>query len=344
MRNQANPARPAVGIVGAARMGLALAHQIALNGFDVVLLTTMEDRAKELRETRRFPAILPELERMHDRVQITTDPRDIAEKSTLIFITISDYLFTKVLDLLGEHLDGAHFIVHATHSLYGEELRRSSQLIEEYTCVKQIGVLAGPMHMSELLDAKPNVALVASEFPEVSARARQVLGNGHIHIYEANDVRGVEYAAALHQVVALAIGMADGLELGSATHAAFVAAGLKEITRVGVEHGGQSDSFYGLVGIGRIVDALQRGEPNYSLGLELVRTANRDETLAQAALEAKGPEVVAQLMAWAKSNGVSLPFTEAIDQILRGEAAAEEKLRGLMLQSELFAQIGHVTL
>lgn len=344
MRSPTKKSRPAVGIVGAARMGLALAHQIALNGSDVILLTTLEDRAKQLREDGCVPDVLPELKKMHPRVQVTTDPQDIADKTTLIFITISDYLLTKVLDLLGEHLDGAHFIVHATHSLYGEELLCSSQLIESYTCVKQIGALAGPMHMSELLEKKPNVALIGSEFAEVIERARKVLGASYFHLYGSSDIRGVEYAAALHQVVALAIGMADGLDLGSATHAAFVAAGLSEITRVGVERGAKADSFYGLVGVGRLVDALQRGEPNYSLGLELMRTKDREKTMSEASVEAKGPEVVGQLMAWSKMHGVELPFTGALAKILAGEEDAEQQLRGLLLQRELFAQMSSVPL
>lgn len=343
MTSSENYSRRAVGVVGAARMGVALAHQIALNGFDVVLLTTMEDRAKELRETGTIASILPELKQISDRVTITTDPQLIGERTTLIFVTISDYLLTKVLENLGDHLNGAHFIVHATHSLYGETLQRTSELIESYTCVKQIGVLAGPMHMSELLERKPNVALVGSEFPEVVTRARQTLSTGHFHIYGSSDIRGVEYAAALHQVVALAIGMADGLELGSATHAAFVPAGLQEIARVGVEQGAQVNSFYSLVGVGRIVDALHRGEPNYSHGLVWMRDG-REEAMKVASLEAKGPEVVRQLMAWAQGNGVSLPFTEAIASILDGTVDAEETLRALLLQSDLFAQSGAISL
>lgn len=332
--------RRAVGVVGAARMGLALAHQLALNGHDVYLLTTMADRAQELRETRRVAAILPELEAMHPRVHVTTDAEDVAKHTTLIFVTISDYLLSKVLDLLGDHLDGAHMIVHATHSLYGEELQRASELVAEATCVKQIGALAGPMHMSELLDQKPNVALVGSEFPEVIARARDVLETGYFHIYGSSDIRGVEYAAALHQVIALAIGLADGLALGSATHAAFVAAGLNEIARVGVERGATKDSFYGLVGVGRIVDALQRGESNYSLGLALARATDRAAVMAEAAVDAKGPEVVELLLAWAQSHGVSLPFTEAVGRILHGTSAPEAELRALMHRAELFSQVG----
>lgn len=331
------PPRKAIGVVGAARVGLALSHQIALNGYDVVLLTTIEDRMRELRETRRVQAILPELDRMNDRVHITMDPEEIAQKCTLIFVTISDYLLNSVARFLGQHLDGAHMIVHATHSLYGDTLQRGSEVLEESTCVKQLGVLAGPIHMSELLASKPNVALVASEFPGVIDAAREALVNDAFHIYASSDVRGVEYAAALHQIVALAIGMADGLELGSATHSAFAAAGLFEIRRIGAANAAQSDSFYGVVGIGRIVDALQRGGPNYSLGLTLARTKDLQETLREAPVESKGPDVVAQLMGWADDKGVTLPFTSTIARILDG-ADMETELRGLMLREELFTQ------
>lgn len=328
--------RLAIGVVGAARVGLALSHQIALNGYDVILLTTIEERMHEVRATRRVPSVLPELEQLHARVHITMDPQEIANNCTLLFVTISDYLLNHVAELLGQHLDGAHMIVHATHSLYGDILQRGSQVLEENTCVKQIGVLAGPIHMSELLASKPNVALVASEFPGVIERARKALANDVFHLYASADVRGVEYAAALHQIVALAIGMADGLHLGSATHAAFAAAGLSEISRIGVTQGAQPDSFYGVVGVGRIVDALQRGGPNYSLGVVLADAPDRARALKEAPLESKGPEVVAQLMAWAEHNGMSLPFTSSIARILKG-ADMEEELRALMLKQELFA-------
>lgn len=339
MGTRAQTPRNAVGIVGAARMGLTLAHQIAANGHDVVLLTTMEERATELRETGTVAAILPELAQMHERVLVTTDPQVLGERTTLIFVTISDFLLTRVLELLGDHLDGAHLIVHATHSLYGTELQRSSELIEALTCVKQVGVLAGPLHMNEILLEKPNVALVGSEFPEVVRRVREVLGTEHIQIYGTPDIRGVEFAAALHQVVILAIGMVDGCELGSATHAAYVAAGLQEIMRVGVALGAQEDSFYGLVGVGRIVDALQSGgdDANYRVGHAFVRAKNPATVLKKAPPEAKSLEVIDQLVAWSATHGVELVFVTSIAAILAREVDAATKLRDMLRQPEAFA-------
>lgn len=333
----------AIGVVGAARVGLALAHQIARNGHDVILFTTLDGRMRELQETRRAKSILPELKKLHPRVHITMDPEAIASRCTLIFVTISEHLLTQVLGLLGPFLDGAHQIVHGTHSLYGETLTRSSQLIEETTPVKQLGVLAGPIHTTELIAEKPIIGVVGSEFPDVITATKKVLDCQHVQLHASNDVPGIEYAAALHQIVTLTIGMVDGLGLSSGVHAGLVAAGLYEISRIGTLHGAQRHSFYGLSGVGRIVDSLKRGGANYRLGLELAQSKNIAETLANAPVESKGPEIVRALLQWSRSRGVELPFTEMIAKILDDDADIETTLRRLMQQDELFSYMGPVT-
>lgn len=332
--------RTSVAVVGAGRMGLALAHQIASGGQDVVLLTTIAQRAATLRQHRRLKSVIPELSKLHERVDVTTDPNDVGSRCTLIFITISESLLSGVLEALGDALDGAHIVIHATHSLYGDRLKRASELIEELTCVKQIGVLAGPMHVRELLSGKPNAAVVASEFPAVIARAQRTIGSENFRIYGSEDIRGIEFAAALHQVVALAIGLVDGLQLGSASHASLVAAGLQEISSVGEMLGAKRDSFYGLVGVGRLVDALQRGEANYDLGIALARANDIEEVLENAPPEAKSVEVVQQLRRWAQDYGVNLTLVEGLSTLLAGELSAEAMLRQLMSGPELF----HTTL
>lgn len=330
--------RTAIGVVGAARMGIALAHQMAHQGHEVILFTTLPERAQALSAGGSLPEIIPELTSFTHRAEVTTDPAYFARRTTIVFMTTSDYLLTRILAVLGDHLDGAHILVHATHSLYGESLTRASELVEAYTCVKQIGALAGPLHVSELLAGSPNVALVGSEFPEVIVRTQAALETPNFHIYGSNDIRGVEYAAALHQVVALATGLAAGAELGSATHSALVAAGLQEIARVGVACGASRESFYGVVGVGRLVDALARGEANYDLGIALARSSSPEATLQAAPIEAKGPEIVDLLLTWAEANGMSLPFTEAVQRVLRGEQTADAACREVMNRSDLFAQ------
>lgn len=334
-----NTKRTAIGVVGSARMGVALSHTLASAGHDVVLFTTLEDRARALREEGTLPEIVPELEKFHPGVKVTTSAQVLAEQTTFVFVTLSDYYLERVLDVLGDWLDASHIVVHATHSLYGDELKRASELIETLTCVKQIGALAGPIHVSGMLAKNPNVAMVGSEFPEIISRTRTILSGSHFHVHGTTDIRGVEFAAALHQVVALGAGLADGVELGSATHSALVAAGLNEMSRIGVAFGAAKESFYGLVGVGRLVDALQRGEPNYELGRALARAINREEVITKFQVEAKSPEIIERVLAWAAANGMSLPFVEAIGRVTRGQSKAEDECRSLMTMSQLFIQM-----
>lgn len=328
--------RQGVGVVGAGRTGIALAHRIAETGRKVYLLTSIPRRAQVLEKERVVKSVLPELPELHSNVRVTVDPAQLADRCTHVFLTVSDAYFRRLLDPLGEHLDGAHRIVHAVHSLHGRKLRRTSQMIHQVTSVRQIGVLAGPLHVGEMLRGRPNSAVIASEFPALIDETRDVLDGTNLAITGNADFHGVELAASLHQIVTLAIGIADGLELGSAAHATLASAGLEEIAMLGERLGASYRTFYGVAGMGRLVDALNRGDSNYELGRSIGSSESVAEALAGAAPEAKSPEVVRHLSSWADENGVSLPFTRALNTIFNGESRPEDGLR-LMLREPGYA-------
>jgi glycerol-3-phosphate dehydrogenase (NAD(P)+) len=317
-------------------MGVALAHRIASSGYDVYLLTSIPQRAKALEENRQLKSIVPELKELHYRVRVTTDSSDIANHCTTIFLTVSDAYFRRLLDPLGKHLDGAHRIVHAVHNLYGRSLKRTSDMIQSLTSVKQIGVIAGPIHVSELLAGMPNAAVIASEFPSLIADSQQILSDGNLMIQEQKDLFGVELAAALQQVVTLAIGISDGLELGAATHSALATTGIAEVALVGEHLGANPRTFFGVAGLGRLVDALRRGEPNYELGMEIAQSDSIGDTLAEAPPEAKAVEIVRQVVAWTEDSGIALPMTHGLAEIFDG-ADREPVLRRLMRDKGLFS-------
>lgn len=322
--------RPSIGVVGAGRFGLALAEIAAQNGHHAVLYTSLAPRAEELRRERRLPDVLPELERLHPSVDIATDPREVAEQCTLMLLTVSTEYFLRVLPPLGAALDGAHHVVHAVHTLEGDRLLRVSDLIRNHSPVRQVGVIAGPTHVSELLSRKPNAAVVGSAFPAVIRGVQRALGRDNLRIYSNPDVRGVELAAALGQIIAIAVGVADGLELGAATHATLLTRGLNEIARLGRLLGATESTFSGLAGLGRLVDALRRGEPNYQLGLDIARATDVATVVEAAPPEAQGLHVVRQVALWARENGISAPAAHALMEIMNGEVTPEDGMRRLM--------------
>jgi len=322
--------RPSVGIVGAGRFGLALAEIIARNGHDVVLYTSLSERAKRLRETRRCEPVLPELEGLNERVTIATDPHVIASRCTLIVVTVSTEYFMKVLQPVGEALDGAHQLVHAVHTLVDTDLRRVSTLVQRHSCVRQLGVIAGPTHVSELLSGMPNAAVVGSAFPAVIRSCQHYLSRENFRIYGNPDLRGVELAAALGQVVAIAVGLADGLQLGAATHATLLTRGMNEMARLGARLGATEKTFSGLAGVGRLVDAVRRGEPNYQIGVEMATSNDPAGVAENAPPEAQGLDVIRRADAYAKSSDVSLPIVGALARVICNEWSASDAMIALM--------------
>lgn len=323
--------RPAVGVVGAGRFGLALAEIAARNGHNVVLYTSLPERAEVIARDRAYPPVLPELERLDGRVEVTTDPARLAARCALVLLTSSPEYLTRAWIPVGEALDGAHFVVHAVHMIDGADLARTSDMIQRHSCVKQIGVIAGPTHVSELLSERPNAAVVGTAFPGVALATQRALARHNFTIRRDPDMRAVELAAALGQIVAIAVGLGDGLGLGAAAHATLLTAGLTEVARVGGSFGASQQTFFGLAGVGRLVDAVERGEPNYQFGREFARNgADRAALLESALPEAQGVAVIRSMANWSREHGHRFEFADTLTRIFDGSVELEAAVRGLV--------------
>lgn len=318
--------RTRIGVVGAGAFGLALSHRVASGGHAPLLFTTIEERADALRSSRRLPEILPELKGLHEGVEITTDPAELAAACDLLILTSSSEFFDQVMTPVGEHLDGAHQVIHAHHTLNGPTLRTTSERIRDLSCVLQIGCLAGPIHVVGLLEGRPNAAVIGSAYPGIRRAVREVLGSRTFRVFNKHDILGVEVAAALGTVIALAVGIGDELDLGAATHATLLTAGLREFTHVGVHLGANAETFMGLAGVGRLVDALRRGGPNYQAGRAIAATEDLQEALATLSPDALCIDVLANLRAWSIEQHVDLPLVETLTRIVEGEASAAAAL------------------
>lgn len=326
--------RPAVGIVGATRFGLCLAEIAARNGHDVVLFTSIAQRASTLKRTRRLANKLPELDALHANIHITTDPQELADRCTLIVCTMGREYIGRVMDQVSDTLDGAHFVVHTVHTLEGPELERASEIIRRHTCVKQVGAMAGPAHVSELLQGQSNAAVVGSSFPAVIRAVRKAFGNEHFQIEGDEDLRAVELAASLGQVVAIAVGMVDGASLGAAAHATVLTRGLHEMAEVGARLGARERTFFGLAGIGRLVDALRRGEPNYRLGFDIGAGAPPEEVISSAPSETLGVRVTWKIGLFAERVALDLPICRAIASVLDGESSVADAFEGALRSAD----------
>jgi len=186
----------------------------------------------------------------------------------------------------------------------------SSVITEESRCVR-VGALTGPALAAEVIARRPSAMVAASAFDEVATMTQSALHSPICRVYTTSDLRGVELAAAMVRVLAVAVGMADGLQLGVGVHGVVVTRGLAEARRLGKALGAHDTTFAGLAGVGDLVACGNHPEhPGYSVGQRLARTQGADPAMAAEA---------AALVGLAERHGVDLPLTRAIAAIAAGK-------------------------
>ena len=186
----------------------------------------------------------------------------------------------------------------------------SAVVTDESRCVR-VGALTGPALAAEVIARRPSAMVAASAFDEVATMTQAALHSPICRVYTTSDLRGVELAAAMVRVLAVAVGMADGLQLGVGDHGVVVTRGLAEARRLGKALGAHDTTFAGLAGVGDLVACGNHPEhPGYSIGQRLVRTQGANPAMAGEAMA---------LVQLAERNEVDLPLTRAIAAIAAGK-------------------------
>ena len=324
-----------IGVIGAGRLALATAHLCASGGHEVVLYAPNANRRRALRKRRALKSVLPEVVELHPNVTIAEGLPQLAEASRLVFVLGGHAQFDEVVLEAGTVLDGSHQIVHANHLLHGESLETTSAVIRRLTCCLQVGAIAGPVHVGELLAGQANAVVVGSPFPELVERVKAAFTQPSLRVYSRDDLVGVEVAAALVQIIAVAVGVSGGLGLGAATHATLMVRGLAEVTRMGVKLGGSRETFAGLSGLGRLLDWARPEDANYEVGRALAQgttgKALLESVSAKSAMEnGQGIHLVAPVHRWAEKKKVWAPITRVLAAVAAGNFTAREAFEELL--------------
>jgi glycerol-3-phosphate dehydrogenase (NAD(P)+) len=181
----------------------------------------------------------------------------------------------------------------------------------------RIGALSGPSFALEVARGQPTALTVASRDGAFSAGMSAALNSARLRFYSSSDLVGVELGGALKNVVAIASGICDGLELGRNARAALVTRGLAEMVRLGVAMGGQPETFMGLTGLGDLVltctGDLSR---NRDVGLRLAQGQRLEAILAAIGHVAEGVHSAGAALALSREHAVGMPITEAVCAVL----------------------------
>ena len=191
--------------------------------------------------------------------------------------------------------------------------------------------LSGPNFAGEVLRDSPAAITIASTKPELGQDLARAMHGSSFRPYCTDDVVGVELGGALKNVIAIAVGIADGLEFGANTRAALITRGLAEIARLGVARGGRLETFMGLSGMGDLVLTCTDDQSrNRRFGLALARLGTVDAAASDVGALVEGIPTAKALIMMAKDSGIEVPIASEVVQVLTGKTLPEEAARRLL--------------
>lgn len=193
------------------------------------------------------------------------------------------------------------------------------------------GVLSGPSFAQEVASNLPTALVAASADTDVQERLIQAFHGNNMRVYGNEDMVGVEVGGAIKNVLAIATGICDGLQLGLNARAALITRGLAEMTRFGVAIGGRAETFMGLSGVGDLVLTATGGlSRNRKVGLLLAQGRPLQEILTELGHVAEGVYCARSVVQRAQLLGVEMPISSAVVSLLEGRSSAHELVQQLL--------------
>lgn len=321
-----------IAVLGAGSWGTSLAWILAGKGLDVRLWARTPELAASMAKERENRAYLPGV-KLPDTMRPTASLEDALGGAEMAVCAVPSHgvrgVFTGACPFIGQ---GA-VIVSATKGIEQGTLLTASGVLKDVLPDKDadIVVLSGPSFAKEVSRALPTAVCASSSSAKAAGTVQNTFSTDFFRVYTNADVIGVELGGALKNVIAIAAGISDGLELGFNARAALITRGLAEISRLGVSMGALPRTFSGLSGLGDLVltctGPLSR---NYTVGVEAGKGRPLGDITGSMRMVAEGVKTSRAVQGLARKLGVEMPITDEVCNVLHGGRPPKEAVLELM--------------
>ena len=320
-------------VIGAGAWGTALALHFALHNHQVAILARNTEQLAAMQADRENKRYLPGF-KLPDNLTAHTDLAAALEGSEMVMVVTSVAGLRESVELVKQHGAGHLPVVTACKGFELDTGLLTFQVVQEVLPDNdKIGVLSGPSFAQELAKQLPCAVVLASENEPWLNQMVQELNTPVMRLYANTDVIGVAVGGAVKNVMAIATGLADGLECGLNARAALVTRGLAEITRLAVAMGAQPKTMMGLAGVGDLIltctGALSR---NRKVGLGLAEGKELHQVLREIGHVAEGVPTIDEVFDAACRYQIDMPITQILYQLVRKELPVEEVMGRLMMR------------
>ncbi|GAA1898253.1 NAD(P)H-dependent glycerol-3-phosphate dehydrogenase [Streptomyces sodiiphilus] len=324
-----------VAVYGNGSWGTAYAMVLADAGCEVTLWGRRSELAEAINTTGTNPDYLPGV-RLPAGIRATTDPAEAARDAEFTVLSVPSQTLRENLTRWAPLLPGSTVLVSLMKGVELGTAKRMSEVIEEVAGAERerVAVLSGPNLAKEIASRRPAASVVACRDETVARRLQKICHTAYFRPYTNTDVVGCELGGAVKNVIALAVGIADGMRLGDNAKASLITRGLAETTRLGLAMGADAHTFAGLAGMGDLVATCSSPlSRNHTFGTNLGRGMTLEETIAVTDQTAEGVKSCVSVLDLARRHDVEMPLTETVVGIVHRGIHPLVALKELMSRS-----------
>jgi glycerol-3-phosphate dehydrogenase (NAD(P)+) len=318
-------------ILGDGAWGTALGLVLHDNGHSVTIWGPFPEQIESIRSSRENREFLPGVA-IPEAVSWTSDRKAAGDADAIVFAVPTRFAAGVLSSFRGVVRSGAD-VVSVSKGLDAATHSRMTQIIEAEWGIRAAVALSGPSHAEEVARRVPTAVTVACADASRAVSVQRLFANSSFRVYTSCDVTGVELGGVLKNVIAVAVGVCDGLGFGSNTRAALMTRGLAEIARLGCAMGAQPATFAGLSGMGDlIVTCTSRLSRNWKVGERIGRGEPVESVLGSTRQAIEGAWNCTAALALAGERGVEMPVTAEVDAVLHRGKAPLDAVRSLMMR------------
>lgn len=305
-------------VLGTGSWGTTFAAVLADAGRDVTLWGRRAGVCDEITRHHTNEQYLPGL-RLPDAVRATTDAAEALAGAQLVAVAVPAQTARTTLEPLRGLVEPGAVVVSLMKGVELSSDRRMSEVVAAALDLPadRVAVVSGPNLAREIAEHQPTATVVAASREETAQRVAQACASSYFRPYTNTDVVGVELCGAVKNVIAVAVGIAQGSGFGHNTMATVITRGLVEITRLGLALGADAETFAGLAGMGDLVatcaSPLSR---NHTLGVHIGQGMSLQEAIAATGGTAEGVKSSTSVLELAGTVGVEMPITAAVVAVL----------------------------
>jgi glycerol-3-phosphate dehydrogenase (NAD(P)+) len=319
-------------VFGTGSWGTAFSIVLADAGADVMLWGRRPELVETIARKHENPDYLPGIE-LPTSVRATADPGEALDGAEFVVLALPSQSLRDNLRHWTPSLPPESVLVSLMKGVELGSAKRMSEVIREVAGVgpARVAVVTGPNLAKEIAQRQPAASVVACEDAAVAQRLQVVCHTPYFRPYTNTDVVGCELGGAVKNVIALAVGVADGMGFGDNAKASIITRGLAETARLGAALGAQSHTFAGLAGLGDLVATCSSPlSRNRTFGANLGRGMTLDEVVAATKQVAEGVKSCESILTLARRHGVEMPITETVVGVVHDGKSPMAMLRELM--------------